>query len=54
MQVFVFDWMAYGQSVDHFRVNGEMPKLGRKHFDPQVAVEPMVLSGLYGSFTRPR
>ena len=28
MQVFVFDWMAYGQSVDKFRVNGEMPKLG--------------------------
>ena len=39
MQVFVFDWMAYGQDVDKFRVNGEMPKLGRKQFDPQVAVE---------------
>ncbi|HMA11740.1 MAG TPA: LLM class flavin-dependent oxidoreductase, partial [Steroidobacteraceae bacterium] len=39
MQVFVFDWMAYGQSVDRFRVNGEMPKLGRREFDAQVAVE---------------
>lgn len=39
MQVFVFDWMAYGQSVDGFRVNGEMPKLGRKEFDARVAVD---------------
>lgn len=39
MQVFVFDWMAYGANVDRFRVNGEMPKLGRKEFDAQVAVD---------------
>jgi len=39
MQVFTFDWMAYGANVDRFRVNGEMPKLGRKEFDAQVAVE---------------
>jgi len=39
MQVFVFDWMAYGQSVDRFRVNGEMPRLGRAQFDAQVAVD---------------
>lgn len=39
MQVFVFDWMAYGASVDHFRVHGQMPRLGRSHFDPQVAVQ---------------
>ncbi len=39
MQVFVFDWMAYGKSVDQFRVNGEMPKLGRAQFDAQVAVD---------------
>ncbi|MBB5986913.1 LLM class flavin-dependent oxidoreductase [Sphingobium lignivorans] len=38
MQVFVFDWLAYGESVDKFRVNGEMPRLGRAHFDPNVAV----------------
>ena len=39
MQVFVFDWMAYGKSVDHFRVNGQMPHLGRAQFDSQVAVD---------------
>ena len=39
MQVFVFDWMAYGANVDKFRVNGEMPKLGRREFDAQVAVD---------------
>jgi alkanesulfonate monooxygenase SsuD/methylene tetrahydromethanopterin reductase-like flavin-dependent oxidoreductase (luciferase family) len=39
MQVFVFDWMAYGESVDRFRVDGKMPKLGRKQFNPQVAVD---------------
>ncbi|BAK67545.1 conserved hypothetical protein [Sphingobium sp. SYK-6] len=38
MQVFVFDWLAYGESVDKFRVNGEMPRLGKSHFDPNVAV----------------
>jgi len=39
MQVFIFDWMAYGESVDKFRVDGVMPKLGRKEFDAQVAVD---------------
>ena len=39
MQVFVFDWMAYGKSLDHFRVNGQMPHLGRAQFDAQVAVD---------------
>ncbi len=39
MQVFVFDWMAYGESIDHFRVNGQMPRLGRTHFNPQVAID---------------
>ena len=39
MQVFVFDWLAYGENVDKFRVNGEMPRLGRKHFNPQAAVD---------------
>jgi Coenzyme F420-dependent N5,N10-methylene tetrahydromethanopterin reductase and related flavin-dependent oxidoreductases len=38
MQVFVFDWLAYGESVDKFRVNGKMPRLGASHFDPKVAV----------------
>jgi alkanesulfonate monooxygenase SsuD/methylene tetrahydromethanopterin reductase-like flavin-dependent oxidoreductase (luciferase family) len=39
MKVFVFDWMAYGESLDRFRVNGQMPRLGSKHFNPQVAVD---------------
>jgi alkanesulfonate monooxygenase SsuD/methylene tetrahydromethanopterin reductase-like flavin-dependent oxidoreductase (luciferase family) len=39
MQVFIFDWMAYGESVDRFRIDGKMPKLGRSHFNPQVAVD---------------
>ena len=39
MQVFVFDWLPYGQNLDKFRVNGEMPRLGRRHFDPQVAID---------------
>ncbi len=39
MQVFVFDWLPYGENLDKFRVNGEMPRLGREHFDPQVAVD---------------
>jgi alkanesulfonate monooxygenase SsuD/methylene tetrahydromethanopterin reductase-like flavin-dependent oxidoreductase (luciferase family) len=37
MQVFAFDWTAYGENVDKFRENGEMPRLGKKHFDPNVA-----------------
>jgi alkanesulfonate monooxygenase SsuD/methylene tetrahydromethanopterin reductase-like flavin-dependent oxidoreductase (luciferase family) len=39
MQVFAFDWLAYGANVDKFRVDGKMPKLGRRHFEPQVAVD---------------
>ena len=39
MRVFVFDWMAYGENVDKFRVDGEMPRLGRSHFNPQAAVD---------------
>jgi len=37
MQVFVFDWTAYAESVDKFRVNGEMPRLVKEHFEPDVA-----------------
>lgn len=37
MQVFAFDWTAYGENLDHFRTNGEMPRLVRDHFDPSVA-----------------
>ncbi|HUN76785.1 MAG TPA: LLM class flavin-dependent oxidoreductase [Steroidobacteraceae bacterium] len=39
MRVFVFDWLAYAENVDKFRVNGEMPRLGRSHFNAQAAVE---------------
>jgi alkanesulfonate monooxygenase SsuD/methylene tetrahydromethanopterin reductase-like flavin-dependent oxidoreductase (luciferase family) len=39
MRVFVFDWLAYGENVDKFRVNGELPRLGRKHFNPQAAID---------------
>ena len=39
MQVFVFDWTAYGESVDEFRVDGEMPRLVKEHFKPEVAVD---------------
>lgn len=37
MKVFVFDWTAYGENLDKFRVGGEMPRLVKKHFDPEVA-----------------
>jgi len=37
MQVFVFDWTAYAENVDHFRQDGEMPRLVKEHFDPKVA-----------------
>ena len=39
MEVFIFDWLAYGENVDKFKVNGKVPKLGRKHFNPQVAMD---------------
>ena len=33
MQVFVFDWTAYAENVDKFRVEGELPCLVKEHFD---------------------
>jgi alkanesulfonate monooxygenase SsuD/methylene tetrahydromethanopterin reductase-like flavin-dependent oxidoreductase (luciferase family) len=39
VRVFVFDWLAYAENVDQFRVNGEMPRLGRSHFNAQAAVD---------------
>jgi alkanesulfonate monooxygenase SsuD/methylene tetrahydromethanopterin reductase-like flavin-dependent oxidoreductase (luciferase family) len=39
MKVFVFDWLAYGESVDRFKVDGRLPKLGPRHFNAQVAVD---------------
>jgi alkanesulfonate monooxygenase SsuD/methylene tetrahydromethanopterin reductase-like flavin-dependent oxidoreductase (luciferase family) len=39
MQVFVFDWTAYGENVDKYRIDGEMPRLVRAHFEPQVSVD---------------
>jgi alkanesulfonate monooxygenase SsuD/methylene tetrahydromethanopterin reductase-like flavin-dependent oxidoreductase (luciferase family) len=39
MQVFVFDWTAYGESVDKFRIDGEMPRLVREHFEPDIAFD---------------
>lgn len=37
MRVFVFDWTAYAENVDKFRVDGEMPRLVREHFDGNAA-----------------
>jgi alkanesulfonate monooxygenase SsuD/methylene tetrahydromethanopterin reductase-like flavin-dependent oxidoreductase (luciferase family) len=39
VEVFIFDWLAYGENVDKFKINGQVPKLGRKHFNPQVAMD---------------
>ena len=39
MQVFVFDWTAYGENVDKYRIDGEMPRLVKEHFEPQAAVD---------------
>ncbi len=39
MKVFVFDWTAYAENVDKFRVDGELPRLVNKHFEPQVAID---------------
>ncbi|WP_305097201.1 LLM class flavin-dependent oxidoreductase [Croceibacterium aestuarii] len=39
MQVFVFDWTAYAENVDKFRKDGELPRLGKAHFEPQVAID---------------
>lgn len=38
MQVFVFDWTAYSENVDKFRVNGELPTLVKEQFEPHYAV----------------
>lgn len=38
MQVFAFDWTAYGENVDKFRKDGELPRLVREHFEPDVAI----------------
>jgi alkanesulfonate monooxygenase SsuD/methylene tetrahydromethanopterin reductase-like flavin-dependent oxidoreductase (luciferase family) len=38
MKVFVFDWTAYGESVDKFRENGKVPRLVRENFEPEVAI----------------
>jgi len=37
MQVFVFDWTAYAENVDKFRIDDEMPRLVKEHFEPKVA-----------------
>jgi len=37
MQVFIFDWTAYTENLDKFRVDGQLPRLGKQHFDPKVA-----------------
>ena len=39
MRVFVFDWLAYKENVDRFRIDGQMPRLGRKQFNPQAAMD---------------
>jgi alkanesulfonate monooxygenase SsuD/methylene tetrahydromethanopterin reductase-like flavin-dependent oxidoreductase (luciferase family) len=39
MQVFVFDWTAYGENVDKFRIDGAMPRLVRSHFNSTTAVD---------------
>lgn len=38
MRVFVFDWTAYAENVDKFRIDGELPRLGSGHFEPSVAI----------------
>lgn len=39
MEVFIFDWLAYGENIDKFRVDGVMPRLGGRHFNPQAAID---------------
>ncbi|MXO59961.1 LLM class flavin-dependent oxidoreductase [Altererythrobacter salegens] len=39
MQVFVFDWTAYAENVDKFRKDGKLTRLGKEHFEPQVAID---------------
>lgn len=38
MQVFIFDWTAYAANVDKFREDGEMPRLVKRHFEPEAAI----------------
>ncbi|AKH41390.1 Alkanal monooxygenase alpha chain [Croceibacterium atlanticum] len=38
MQVFIFDWTAYAENVDKFKIDGEVPRLVGEHFEPEVAV----------------
>ncbi len=39
MQVFVFDLLAYGEHLDHLKVDNELPyPLSARHFEPDVAV----------------
>jgi alkanesulfonate monooxygenase SsuD/methylene tetrahydromethanopterin reductase-like flavin-dependent oxidoreductase (luciferase family) len=37
MKVFIFDWTAYGENVDKFRVDGLIPRLVTEHFEKEVA-----------------
>jgi alkanesulfonate monooxygenase SsuD/methylene tetrahydromethanopterin reductase-like flavin-dependent oxidoreductase (luciferase family) len=39
MKVFVFDWTAYAENVDKFRNEGEIPRLVKEHFEPEVAID---------------
>jgi|WetSurMetagenome_2_1015567.scaffolds.fasta_scaffold69819_2 alkanesulfonate monooxygenase SsuD/methylene tetrahydromethanopterin reductase-like flavin-dependent oxidoreductase (luciferase family) len=39
MKVFVFDLVHYDKHLDHLAVDGDLPKLGRSAFEPQVAVK---------------
>jgi alkanesulfonate monooxygenase SsuD/methylene tetrahydromethanopterin reductase-like flavin-dependent oxidoreductase (luciferase family) len=39
MQIFLFDLLAYKQNIEKFRVDGTIPNLTRKYFDPKLAVE---------------
>jgi alkanesulfonate monooxygenase SsuD/methylene tetrahydromethanopterin reductase-like flavin-dependent oxidoreductase (luciferase family) len=39
MKVFVFDLLAYGEQLEHLKVDNELPyPLPRRHFKPEVAV----------------
>jgi alkanesulfonate monooxygenase SsuD/methylene tetrahydromethanopterin reductase-like flavin-dependent oxidoreductase (luciferase family) len=39
MKVFAFDWLAYNENLNRFKVDGKLPKLERRHFNPQAAVD---------------
>ena len=38
MDVFIFDLLPYSENIERFRVNGEIPRLTRKYFKPEIAV----------------